>query len=434
MKVPESSPRSADVRAEDDVQYLAPRIVADIDHCWDMLSYGAQNGRLLDEGDVAVFSRARVAQRNHMWDPAIESEFYAAMSRIAHSVAPVVAATASANARISARRAIRVYTVLAVVLSFFVVLLSCVLLISSQIAGDVTAIVKRNDAAALSLHNNLQALAAMDIRDENAVVEARSQLALQIQGELQSFATNNRQLFTDVSRINWATTAIGAGAIRNPYQQTCPGDKSVIRRGGNDRSPGASEQVDARQTGDWQCDTEIARQVLEVAPTSLVAPSNEGRDAHPPNVQDTVNQGFQKIAVYQDIRAMALYANAIILSLVGAVLGFILPVLYAWLGACAAILGRLRADSLANTFHPDISKVANRAHVASAVIIGIAIGLFSGLREGGTDVSPLAIAFFAGYVSNKFFFLVDRLVQLSLPGDPGQRPSEVPAPPHPKND
>jgi hypothetical protein len=422
-----------DSRVIDEVRYPGARIADDIDHCCAMVSYGAQNGKLLDEYDLRVVSKVLIAQRDHTWDPEIESAFYASMSRIAHSVAPVVAATASDHARISARRTIRFYTLQAVALSFAVVFLSCMLFISNQIADDVTAIVKRNDAAALSLHNNLQALAAMDIRDENAVVEARSLLALQIQGELQSFATNNRQLFTDVSRINWATTAIGASAIRNPYQQTCAGDKSVIRRDGNDRSLGASEHVDARKAGDWQCDPELAREVLEIAPTSLAAPFNGGKDAHPPNVQDTVNQGFQKIAVYQDIRAMALYANAIILSLVGAVTGFILPVLYAWLGACAAILGRLRAESLANTFHPDNSKVANRAHEASAVIVGIAIGLFSGLREGGTDVSPLAFAFLAGYVSDKFFFLVDRLVQ-SLTGNPGQPTSEVPAPPPSKND
>ena len=80
---------------------------------------------------------------------------------------------------------------------------------------------------------------------------------------------------------------------------------------------------------------------------------------------------------------MALYANDINLSVVGAVTGFLLPVLYAWLGACAAVLRQLSADSSGSTFHPEHSKVANRAHVTSAIIVGISIGLFSKLPEGG---------------------------------------------------
>jgi hypothetical protein len=109
------------------------------------------------------------------------------------------------------------------------------------------------------------------------------------------------------------------------------------------------------------------------------------------------------------------------------VTGFLLPVLYAWLGACAAILRQLSADSAANTFHPEHSKVANRAHVTSAIIVGISIGLFSKLLEGGKEVSPLAIAFVAGYASDKFFFFVDRLVAAMFPprGDP---PARTPRP------
>jgi hypothetical protein len=219
-----------------------------------------------------------------------------------------------------------------------------------------------------------------------------------------------------VSRISAFTTSLGLGAIRSPYRAPCDAEESVLNFQGAYRTSRSPRRVDGQSgSGDWQCNPDVARRVLEITLPLLAKPNPEPGDATPPTDLDAVQQGFQKIAVYQDIRAMALYANDIILSIVGAVTGFLLPVLYAWLGACAAILRQLSADSAANTFHPEHSKVANRAHVTSAIIVGISIGLFSRLLEGGKDVSPLAIAFIAGYASDKFFYFVDRLVGAMFP-------------------
>jgi hypothetical protein len=155
--------------------------------------------------------------------------------------------------------------------------------------------------------------------------------------------------------------------------------------------------------------------VLEITLPLLARPERKVGDTAIPSERDAVDQGFEKIAVYQDIRAMALYANDIIPSVFGAVTGFVLPVRYACLGASASILRQLTADSSSNTFHPEHSKVANRAHMTSAVIVGIYIGLFSKLLEGGKDISPLALSFMAGYASDKFFYSVDPLVGAIFP-------------------
>ncbi|KXV12816.1 hypothetical protein CR51_06320 [Caballeronia megalochromosomata] len=412
------------------VQYPGRRIVDDLDHCRDLVSYGAQNGKLLDERDIEAMSQARAAQQDHAWNPEIESAFYAAMSRIAHAVTPVVAETVGDEARRGARRAIRIYTHSAIALTLLVVSLSCLLFVANQVSTDIATVVRENDAAALTLHNQLQAhavaIADADQKKDAAAVIAlqNSQPALQIKEELQSFATNNRQLFADVSRISAFTTSLGLGAIRSPYKAPCDAEENVLNFQGAYRTSHSPKYYAGKAaSGDWQCNPDVARKVLEITLPLLAKPNAEPGDAHPPTDLDAVAQGFQKIAVYQDIRAMALYANDIILSIVGAVTGFLLPVLYAWLGACAAILRQLSADSAANTFHPEHSKVANRAHVTSAIIVGISIGLFSKLLEGGKDVSPLAIAFVAGYASDKFFYFVDRLVGAMFPprGDPPAR-------------
>jgi hypothetical protein len=415
------------------VQYPGRRIVVDLDHCRDLVSYGAKNGKPLDEHDIEAMSKARTAQQDHTWNPEIESAFYAAMSRIAHAVTPVVAETAGDEARRGARRAIRIYTHSAIALTLLVVSLSCLLFVANQVSTDIATVVKANDAAALTLHNQLQAhavaIADADKKDSAAVVALQnSQPALQIKEELQRFATNNRQLFADVSRISAFTTSLGLGAIRSPYKAPCDAEENVLNFQGAYRTSHSPKYYGGKATsGDWQCNPDVARKVLEITLPLLAKPSAEPGDTHLPTDVEAVAQGFQKIAVYQDIRAMALYANDIILSIVGAVTGFLLPVLYAWLGACAAILRQLSADSAANTFHPEHSKVANSAHVTSAIIVGISIGLFSKLLEGGKEVSPLAIAFVAGYASDKFFFFVDRLVAAMFPprGDP---PARTPRP------
>ncbi len=180
------------------VQYPGARIVDDIAHCREMVSYGAQNGKLLEEHDVEALSNARSALQNRTWNPSIEAAFYAAMSRIANSLSPVVAETSGDEARRGACRAIQIYTRAAFYLTLAVVSLSCVLFIADQISTDIALYVKENDTAALTLHNQLQAHgAAIDeaIKKKDAddlLALQNSQLALQIKEELQKFATNNR--------------------------------------------------------------------------------------------------------------------------------------------------------------------------------------------------------------------------------------------------
>lgn len=91
----------------------------------------------------------------------------------------------------------------------------------------------------------------------------------------------------------------------------------------------SSDLSGASVDDDWQCNPAVAREVLEITLPLLAKPSGPKDAKDQPTEHDTVAQEFQKIAVYQDIRAMALYANDIILSIVGALMGLLLPVLYA---------------------------------------------------------------------------------------------------------
>jgi hypothetical protein len=437
-------------------QYPSPDVSGDLLHCHELISFASQTGKPIESTDVEALSVARAEQREITWKPETEGHFYSAMSRISKAIAPAVAETVGAEARRGARRAIRIYTWSGCVLTVFVLLLSCLLFVVKGISTEISEVVDKNDAVALALHNELQAYSGV-IEDANKsgsdqAIELiqNSQSAMEIKEQMQKFATNNRQLFSDVSRTNgivaavlsiprWAVNRIFGdvweddwGKAKNSYYEKCLGtgfSGGILVNVLPLLFPNYIFSVQSSGQPAWDCDKITQRRALEInlplfEPGTMPAADRSGQRTESMRrfmPEDTVNQGFQKIAVYQDIRVMAVYARDIILSVVGAVTGFLLPILYAWLGACAAILRQLRTETSASMFHPEHSKVANRSHVTTAVIVGIAIGLFSDLLHGGTETSPLAIAFVAGYASDKFFEFVDRLVESIFPSDISSR-------------
>ncbi|WP_027154903.1 hypothetical protein [Mesorhizobium sp. WSM2561] len=124
---------------------------------------------------------------------------------------------------------------------------------------------------------------------------------------------------------------------------------------------------------------------------------------------------------YQNVR---FYANNVLdsASIVwGAVTASILPVLYALLGACAAVLRAFTQHYEARTFS---RSYATPARFIIAGIGGGIIGLFGNLDIGkGLTPSPLALAFLVGYAADIFFSLLEGSIPASrVP----QRPAATP--------
>jgi hypothetical protein len=433
------------------VNYPEARVAADLKHCDDLISYAALAGNPLLHHDIEAVSQAHEARKDLAWNAKVESGFYAALNSIAHVALPVRAATAGTEAVRGARQAIKVYSYFTMPLIFIVVALSCLLFLANQLSVEISNLIRDNDIAAMQLHNELESHFAsikeaeqkgtQEIRtieaneslvtkllpgDDPAIIESKeksenglrmisnSQAALQIKEKLQQFAINNRQLYNDIQRTSNIGAALGF-RLNNPYydEADCPQSDE-----NQSRATDLNDLHNAQKVN-WICDKERTRSNLEIRVPILeadrVVGEKDGQKNIPLAPENDVDEGFQKIATYQDIRAMAMYGRDIILSFVGMATGFVLPVLYAWLGACAAILRKINAECRSNLFHPETSKVANRSHVTCAIIVGIAIGLLSDLIEGGKSLSPLAIAFIAGYASNKFFYFVDRLVDTLFP-------------------
>jgi hypothetical protein len=122
-----------------------------------------------------------------------------------------------------------------------------------------------------------------------------------------------------------------------------------------------------------------------------------------PSITD---EGFVKLAAYQDIRAFARQTQQMNLVIYGAITAYVLPVAYSLLGACAFALRNMAAQTGTKTYQPSYS---NRARLIIALIAGTVVGLFNNFTQG-VSVSPLAIAFLVGYAVEVFFSFLDAFV------------------------
>jgi hypothetical protein len=114
-------------------------------------------------------------------------------------------------------------------------------------------------------------------------------------------------------------------------------------------------------------------------------------------------------AHYTDVKAR--------LELILAFLGtYLLPMLYGLLGACAFVLRQL-SDEIGKLTYAHDARVRYALRLNIGLLCGLAVGWF--VRPGGDNplasLSPLALAFVAGYGCELFFVLLDRIVQAFAP-------------------
>ena len=119
---------------------------------------------------------------------------------------------------------------------------------------------------------------------------------------------------------------------------------------------------------------------------------------------DVVKEGMYQIRLYQAIREYAQDNAAIDKSYVAAVSTYILPCLYALLGA---FLYTCRPQARGK--HSDRADERGRRY-AMAFILGATVSVFSSLIPKDLLLSPLAIAFLAGYSIDAFTSRLDALV------------------------
>ena len=97
--------------------------------------------------------------------------------------------------------------------------------------------------------------------------------------------------------------------------------------------------------------------------------------------------------------------------------GYLLPMLYGLLGACAFVLRKL-SDEIDKLTYANDARVRYSLRLNIGLLAGLAVGWFikPGTGEASlVSLSPLALAFVAGYGSDLFFVALDKIVQAFAP-------------------
>jgi hypothetical protein len=285
------------------------------------------------------------------WESQEAGKLVSAIATLAAKVRPVTAQTL-ASCRNGACRDIRLYTLCALVLVAIIVPLSIASFITSGLSGAINADLTAANATVVLLHTELE---APQNSGKSAVITTDLAAPAASLTDLQLFATTVR-----------ATREHANDLQHFLFGVRIPDDSST--------DDGAYE--------------------LSPALGNFVKPLS--------------NELEKKTKLYQDVRRHAKDVQEAISLYYGAIGAFVLPMLYASLGACAYLLRifskQLGSGSLSSEY--DIS-----ARFLVALIGGLCVGLFNDFSITGASLSPLALAFLVGYGADIFFSFLDGLLQ-----------------------
>jgi hypothetical protein len=283
------------------------------------------------------------------WTEQTGDDVLVALTKLAARVCPVTAESLKACAHASIKSYRNVTLVLALVILVFSVM--------SFVTSGISEPLRKDIATA----NDLAVKLTAQLGTPQAPVAARANLAdnSDIVTELQQFAATIRAIDIRARQLNWFIWHM----VRDPYEH--------IRD-----------------------DKEKFHDTFEL----------------PPGLPDLAKIKEAKIEVMQHVRYFAQSVLDDVSVIFGAVAACILPVLYALLGTCAYLLRCFEQETKAKTFVPSR---ATSARFLIAAIGGAVVGLFNFTLTQGASISPLAIAFLAGYATDVFFSFLEALTKSS---------------------
>jgi hypothetical protein len=341
-----------------------------------LLSYASEIGVEIEADAREAILKARAAQGGVM-TPELAAGLLSALANVAQQVRPVSAQSlrVCADPR-HARKVVRMYTWIAVILCSILLPCSVVTFVSSAISDSIRKDVEVANALALTLAERERYVrnAVLNASEGGANTPAATLTANDMLKELQQFAIVIRALNSHARELSLFAPSMA---------MTPPGKVARDR------------QLDA--------DEKSNKFELPVPLRDLASQADEA---------------LLKIKLYQSVRYRAVSAQETAAIWSGAVGTCILPVLYAVLGACAYLL-RLFEEQIKNrTFTAD----GHHARFLIAGIGGLVVGLFTNFNvtEGGS-LSLLALAFLVGYAVDVFFSFLESLLRIF--GRTGQSPA-----------
>jgi hypothetical protein len=333
-----------------------------------LLRHAAEVGLEPQSNVVCQIQAAQDANAEGKWTPQISQSFWLAYSKLCHAVKPVTAESLRACAGGLLHRTLNSYRRGTISLIIIILPLSVFLFVNTSISNEIGKLIEENDALALTLRERINSLNAVfispGVTDEGSKTPLPQSATPAPQSVRESDAITTLQQFSTTNRVLYARANLLNRFILNFEQDPL---------------------------AKWSDDQK--RAVLEL-PVPLP-------------LKDIPGVATYKLQWYQNFRAYGKEVQQSNLVVFGALTAYVLPILYALLGAFAYALRALSQEAAARTFVPSNAAFAR---IIIALIAGLVVGLFNNLTQG-ISLSPLAIAFLVGYGVELFFSLLDAFLE-----------------------
>ena len=313
-----------------------------------LLRHAAEVGLDVKPEVITAIEAAHAANAARAWMADVASNFWPAYAALCKLVAPVTAESLKASSNGALERSLRRYRRWTLWLILLILPVSVVMFLNTAISNELGDRIKDADALETTLHDRLVAL--------SATAAPRPQAGAAVPRDT---VTMLHQFITANSILLWR------GHVLNRFIAKV------------ERAPDLG----------W------------LSPDA--DPPSNGTDRYTPQVLQ--EYGFKWVDAYQNIRSFAKEVQQSNLVYYGAITAYLLPVLYALLGAVAYGLRCLSQEATARTYVPSYISVAR---ISTAIIAGLVVGLFNNFTQG-VSLSPLAIAFLVGYAVEIFFSFLD---------------------------
>jgi hypothetical protein len=319
-----------------------------------LLRHAAEVGLDVKPEVITAIEEARAASAARAWAAEIAGKFWPAYGALCNLAKPVTAESLAASSNGALKHSLRRYRRWTLWLILLILPVSVVMFLNTSISNELSDRIKETDALETSLHDRLVALTGAQAPPATALSQPLAAAAAERDTAtmLHHFITSNNILLWRGEVLNWF----------------------ILR----------TEQI---PNLGW------------LSPTA--DPPSDGSDRY--KLQALREYGFKWIDAYQNIRVFAKGVQQSNLVYYGAITAYLLPVLYALLGALAYGLRCLSQEATARTYVPSYISVAR---ISTAIIAGLVVGLFNNFTQG-VSLSPLAIAFLVGYAVEIFFSFLD---------------------------
>jgi hypothetical protein len=356
-----------------------------------LLKYAAEIGIEVDAHTRDAVLEAR-ALSSTGWDEVTATHLLAALTKLAARLKPVTAGSLRASGNGESKATGRRYWIIAIVLAVLIIPYSLFSIVSSALSDSIRKDISAANDLAVKLTSELGASSqtagtnpCAPSSDPPAGADS-SATANQTAGvsrvdvitQLQSFASTIRAIDTRALQLNLYVLH----EVNDPFASLRP-----TRTGPLDESAKKAAEENAK----------TLKATLQLP---LPLPDNLARVAE------------CRISVYQDVRYFGQSVVDEVAVWYNAFAVVVLPVLYALLGTCVYLVRTFEQETGNRTFTPSH---ADYHRFLIAGVAGAVVGFFSNFALSvGSSISPLAIAFLAGYAVDAFFSFLDGIMRASM--------------------